>query len=561
MNDLLDTNGYIANSQATYNVQNSLREYNEKKQRQRKMRVIEAATEVEKREAADLEINDADLDQSDPLYTNRIIKIPVGITKDPTGPIGLRQFTDPVTNSKQSGRQIYEKVRLINISSKDRQRWISEEIPIDPVTNRYTRLDGNGQIVLYTADSLNAEYYWNAVECLNNVTRSCLSAGCNPICQVQTENLNSIAEPFYTKNCRIFMKVPKFPNPNNYIIRFDSPFSYIKEISLIAAEIPNPYKTINLHNNKIIFHLKDRVTGKAVPFRKNYRGVPFFLIELTPGIYSLERLLSEIENKANYMIDEYSCLDSSNLQFKVTHDCITDIVKIELKEKQKDKGKGNGVLFHWRFWTHCQIPEELTLYRMLGFGKAYLKDRDGYDYYSTIFSSEWLHSSCCKSNADSYFSQRNYNPRPFSRVNLFPETFFYLIIDNLDLGNDAIYTCNQNVTINNVFAKIQIIPLCCNNSNNCSTNNSNNCNTNNNNNCVNRCNNNINNNYLYNTQISSNKIYLESPLRILDRMEIRFVDAFGDLIDFGRLDHSLTFRIVQYIDYLVDTNFDSTRGI
>ena len=609
--DMIDTNAYHSlseNQSNTYGVQRTINQYNEKQGKLREARLRQAEEGVYNQEV----IADEELDMNDPLYTNRIDDAlagsltgtalranqisahlnsdpvlrpgrdlrssvamePVGITRDVPGPIGLRPVIDPITGAKSAGRQIYEKIRLINISSKDRVKWVCEELPVDPVTNQYTRLiqdeEGHQIVCKYTSDLLNAEYYWNAMECLNNVRITCLNAGCNPICQLQTENLNSIAEPFFTKDCRIFMKIPKFPNPNNYTIFFNSPFSYIKEISLVAAEIPNPFRTIGPHNNKIIFHVKDS-NGRALPFKQDYRGIPFFLIEIVPGIYTLERLLSEMENLANDALEQYGDPGKAELRFQISYDCITEIVSIKLIDKAKNKNRTTW-LFHWRFWNHCTIPVERTLYRMLGFGRAFLRDRDGCDYYSSCLDSAWLSSPSCISSSnsnnssleavDTYGCRKTQKyPRPFARPNLFPDTFFYLIIDNLDLGNDAIYACNPDLTINNIFAKIQVIPLCCDQLNNPGVS------------AVSRglgsadngtCNKyqvGTRNDYLYNTQVSSNKIYLESPLRTLDRMDIRFVDAFGDPVDFGRLDHSLTFRIVQYIDYLVDTNFDSTRGI
>lgn len=592
--DILDTNAYHSlsdNQSNTYGVQRTINEYKEKQQQIRKYKQQQQQQEVLENEP----IPDEVLDMSDPLYTNRIDVEPVGITRDPRGPIGLRPVIDPVTGAKSSGRQIYEKVRLINISSRDRIKWICEEIPVDPVTNQYTRLvedeEGNPIVCRYTSDTLNAEFYWNSIECLNNVTAACVVAGCNPICQLAHENLFSIAEPFFTKDCKIFMKVPKFPNPNNYTILFSSPFSYIKEISLIASEIPNPYRTIGPHNNKIIFHIKEKC-GRVLPFRSDYRGIPFYLIELVPGIYSLDQLLREIECLANAALEEHSNPGRADLKFRVCFDPVTEVIKIELKDRNTSRnhendrsgsGSGSGFgsdrrerarsedhwVFHWRFWAHWSIPEERTLYRMLGFAKPFLRAKDGSDYYSDVYDNIWrlgtsenslesangtpdirvLEDARGSSKSRSRFCPGRI-PRPFAKPNLFPETFFYLIINNLDLGNDAIYACNPDITINNIFAKIQIQPSCCDNGNCVAS--------------VNTPNSNRSaqfNNYLFNTGISTNKVYLESPLRTLDRMEIRFVDAFGDPIDFGHLDHSLTFRIVQYIDYLVDSNFDSTRGV
>jgi hypothetical protein len=593
--DIIDTNPYENNdnllSGNTYGVQNSIKRYQASKERER--RAKESAREEQLQLQTD--VPDSALDMSDPLYTNRIqdsitanqdtviqaqgmvpnpvlrpgIDVrsgvamePVALTPDRLGPIGLRPVIDPVTGAKAAGRQIYERVRLISISSRYREKWEIHELPVDPVSCQYTRLTTDERseemVCRYTSDILNAEYYWDAVETINQINRSCELAGCNPICQYASDKYLSIPEPFFTKDCKIFMKKPIFPDPSNYTIFFSSPFSYIREISLVASEIPNPFRTIGLHNNKIMFHIKDANTGRALPFRSDYRGIPFYLIELTPGNYSMKELLHHIESLANEALDEKACFSSQDnktgdsMHFKICYNETTDIIRIDLvrrgnytnnnnnnshsrggdynnskpwkkKEEYHHEEKSCWV-FHWRFWCHWSIPEERTLFRMLGFAKASLKDRDGSD-------------SCVSSSLLGGLNSKKLC-RPFARPNLFPETFFYLIIDNLDLGNDSIYSCNKNVVINNIFAKIQVKPKqCCEPDSLRETK------------------------YLYNTAITATKIYFESPLRTLDKLEIRFVDEFGDPVDFQNLDHSLTFRITQYVDYLVDTNFDSTRGI
>lgn len=567
--DLLDTNTYhglergdlsLHDLSNTYGVQKKIAEYKEGQQLRRENERENEKTKFIEELTQNQEIADEDIDMNDPLYTNRIernktnlpdfrssvAQEPVAITRDPRGPIGLRPIIDPITGAKSAGRQIYEKVRLINISSQNRERWFCEPIPVNPLTNQYTRLieddEGERLVIKYTAETLNAEYYWNSIECLNNVTSACLEACRPPVCQVISENHNSIAEPFFTRDCTIFMKLPRYPNPNNYTIFFNLPFSYVKEISLVASEIPNPFKTIGLHNNKIIFHIKERKSGRVLPFKSDYRGIPFFVIEIVPGIYSdITQLLREIENLANLSIEE---LSRANLKFKLSYDSITDIVRIELIDSIANERLKDEWIFHWRFWSHCTIPEERTLYRMLGFAKPFLKEKDGSDYYANIYDNIW--KTVGSNDCNVFIKQSRKQAKPFAKPNLFPETFFYLIINNIDLGNDAIYVCNPNITINNIFAKIQIYNQNCDffpvNTRNLNSSD-------------------LRNNILYNTAISTNKVYLENPLRKLDRMDISFVDAFGDLVDFNMQNHSLTFRIVQYIDYLVDSNFDSTRGI
>jgi len=445
------------------------------------------------------------------------------------------------------GRVVRERVRLINISSRHRQRWELEEIPVNSVTGKYTRLitdkHGNQIVARYDAEILNAEYYWGLHGLHIDGKRG--------------HHAVQIAEPFVEKDGIIYMKKAKDVTPDSYTITLSPPIAHIKKIRLVASEVPNPYKTIGAHNNRIIFHIKRVGDGRPLPFRPDYRSIPFYLIEIPEGDYSLRELVQTIQNLANEALDTYSDCTKHDLSFTVTADRITGIIKIELTSGGSDTGHC-GYVFHWRFWSHWSIPEEQSLYRMLGFARPYLKNSDGSDHYASAYDNIWRlgygQRPCNPGDAMKEMkneSGRLYpkmRPRPFSEINLTPQTYIYLVIDGLNLTNDDLMDTSINGVINNIFAKVQL----CSRSRSCDGNVSSNVSGN------------VGadaNGYLYNTAISVNKVYLESPFRFLETLKLRWVDAFGLPVDFGDREHSLTFEIVQYVDYLTETNFDSTRGI
>lgn len=544
--DILDTNPYSGGTN-TYGVQKNIQEFHEKEKiRARTQRIVlDPMLVVETAATAETGAGGA-VSNSD---RSRIIGVGNDVNQIPlldSDPINTNKIDfNAYIPENPAPRIVKEKIRLLSVSSKHREKWESRELSVDPITKKYTRLvtddEGNNLVCRYTADQLNAEYYWG-------------------LYNVETDEPIDIAEPFYEKDGRIFCKISKYPSPNHYVINLIRPLSYVKAIGLVACEVPNPYQTIGSHNNIIIFHIKDEKTGKVLPFRNDYRGIPFFLIEIPVGIYTVIELLHEIESRCNEAI---SCMTSNkNIRFVITYNKNTEIINICLKDQDRSNhenyNKHDHWVFHWRFWSHWSIPEDRTLYRMLGFARPYLKTADGADYYGKCYDNVWKLGLCDDRNLVCDIKNKcepsTRVPRPYCRINLFPETYIYLVVNGLNFNNDDIYDTNPNITLNNILAKVQVVPF----SDQCfyqSTINIDNCNRNN------MADGFICGPYLYNTAITTDKVYLESPLRTLDKLEISWIDEFGELVDFGHMEHSLTFRVVQYIDYLVDSNFDTTRGV
>lgn len=553
--DILDTNPYLPDARTnTYGVQSNIRKYREMEDQRRQKQVIPIP-----RVEPDPEI----LLEDDPIYSNKIQGL-----SDP-------HYKGDAPNL--SGRRVVrERVRLLSISSRHRTKWELEEIPCDPITGDYTRLVcdeyGNQLVTRYDAEILNAEYYWG----LHDLHLEPASATRKP----GYRHTVQLVEPFIEKEGRIYVRREKDVTPSDYTVTLNTPIYHVKAIRVVASEIPNPYRTIGPHNNRIIFHIKDAKTGRILPFRRDYRSIPFYLIEIPEGNYTLRSLIGTIEDRCNEALRKYSQASSTNptqyVQFRIDADEITGIIKISLQEVSSPNShrhsNGHSHLhsqlhsdwhshwhFHWRFWSHWTIPEEQSLYRMLGFARPYLKNPDGTDHYGPVFDNVWRlgysqrptdpGAGLEELRAEKGRLRPRPQPRPFSKINLAPETYIYLIIEGLNLNNDNILDTNPEQNIDNIFAKVQI----CNNSSIATSS------------CASPCISSINaecqNDILYNTAISTNKVYLESPLRILQTMRIRWVDAFGEPVDFGDREHSLTFEIVQFVDYLTETNFDSTRGV
>ena len=66
---------------------------------------------------------------------------------------------------------------------------------------------------------------------------------------------------------------------------------------------------------------------------------------------------------------------------------------------------------------------------------------------------------------------------------------------------------------------------------------------------------------IFNSFISSPKIFEDSPLSYLEEIDFKYVNHKGELIQFNDLDHSFTLEIATYIDVLENTNYSSRRVI
>ena len=64
------------------------------------------------------------------------------------------------------------------------------------------------------------------------------------------------------------------------------------------------------------------------------------------------------------------------------------------------------------------------------------------------------------------------------------------------------------------------------------------------------------NSYLYNTFVPS-PVYINPPLKSINQLSITFIDAKGNLVDFGNLNHSFTLEITSLNNYPENTNLNT----
>ena len=67
-------------------------------------------------------------------------------------------------------------------------------------------------------------------------------------------------------------------------------------------------------------------------------------------------------------------------------------------------------------------------------------------------------------------------------------------------------------------------------------------------------------NILYDTFVSNPKIYYDTPLKFLDKIEFIFKEPGNNLFFMNNLDHSFSLKIDEVIEIIENTNFSSRTG-
>jgi hypothetical protein len=307
-------------------------------------------------------------------------------------------------------------------------------------------------------------------------------------------------------NDRVVKYVNLSDTPNSYIFPLPKTLNNIKTIGLLSTEIPKKITTINSYNNLIYVDVK--IDDKDVEYNDDYI-LPYLVVQIPPGNYDLEELSQTIQESLNGSFKAFT--STSDDIFNVYSDVESDAFVI------------STITENVKFWIKmCPHPkvEQLSLHYMLGFKH----------FESTIDSS---YINTWDNLVDHYINPKVFlrdhswvvnDRKPYRPIDLNPYKYIYLSIKGFGTMTDPL------IKDRDLFAKIQL---------ECSDEHR---------------------NTLFNTFIDNPKIFLDTPLRILTELDITWVDAWGNTIDFHGQEHSFTLEFVQYIDYLVDSNFSSVRG-
>jgi hypothetical protein len=320
----------------------------------------------------------------------------------------------------------------------------------------------------------------------------------------------------------------KYREPDSYIIRLPRIFTNVKSISLVEAEIPNTLYPINKYNSLVTIDIVDNVTGRSVLLKNDASYYPYFVIQLRIGAYTLDEVVTHLQNRVNEVINDLTVDEFDNL-FTISLDKNSGEVLIKLNSVP-----GRDLKFHWKFQYIDQIQNEslpLTQYSnlwyTLGFSQPYESNSDGSDKYVTErtnlfdFGMNPTLTGVPESRTEYHLS------KPYRFPDIAPHRYILLSIaglNNLEFYQNPLVTNIQN---KDIFARIPM-------------------------------NSPVGDVVFYKNRLS--KVFVDTPLDRLTEFEVSWLDYAGIPVDFNGRDHSLLFEIVEYIDKLESADFSSQRG-
>jgi hypothetical protein len=416
---------------------------------------------------------------------------------------------DDVLRDYNKNRHVKMIRSVVNINSIQREVFDKTDVyPKNPETGLYTRdiIDENGdiQVQQFTSKTLNDEF---------------------------EPGVDDYYEPYFRKtNGDIGIIKYKYRHPDEYIIDLPRTFTNVKEVKLISSEIPNTLNVINQLNNLIVLIIRDVDSGIRIPLKTGLTTFNYFIFQLYPGNYTLKELIKHMETTANELIESVTVEEHKNLM-QLSVDENTSKISIKINDPP-----GRNLEFHWRFFfTHSlddpdlPITQYSNLWQILGFFRPYEITTTGTDKYTKELTNEFNFgiNPIIKDDVPDDLAEFQII-KPYRKPDLEPNKYIYLTIEGLNTIIDLQNPSTTNFKNYDLFAKIifDILP----------------------------------GETAYNTFISNPKIFYETPLRILDRLKIKWVDYSGLPVDFNLRNHSFSIQITEYIDVLESNGYSTKRG-
>lgn len=318
-------------------------------------------------------------------------------------------------NNQLSTRYYQENYRLINISSRQRQKYTSRPvIPEDRDTfpnkkiwdeffDHETGLFGGGDLDL-----------------------CCLALN-----QVLASNSDRILEfgqefpYFFQKENELHLQVPEDLDPNQYKITLRPARRHIRSIRLVSVEPPRFLDVINNQNNLVLIDVIEPCTGESLP-RIPDPDLPFSMFLIPLGSYTIPTLLDAIVKGMNSVVERCN-------PFLYLFDENTGEVTF--------KTENSNWKFHMKFWFSTTFPQ-FNLWEMLGFEFPYPRDEENQPVYVNEFSN--------LISEPSRLAPELSNMRPFSFPSLDILDYIYLVVDGFDVIQDP------QVIDADLFAKVLV---------------------------------------------------------------------------------------------------------
>lgn len=324
------------------------------------------------------------------------------------------------------------------------------------------------------------------------------------ICCLTFNNLLEFGQeyPYFFQNeNQLFIRVPKDPNPNSYSITLQPQLRHIRAIRLVTVEGPVFLNQVNELNNLILLDVIDPCTNESFP---NTDDLPFEIILIPIGSYTVESLMETMIKIFNYKMKEK--IKGSN-HAERAEECQPFSYFYDLNTGQIDIICQFQFLI--KFWFSTTDPQ-FHLWEMLGYEFPYPRDEQNQPTYTNNFS------NLVKKESPLILDQ--FNLIPFRRPNLDILDYVYLSIRRLKVIQDNSVTIGVDPDI---YAKVLVRER---------------------------------------RFVSSTKIF-QVPLDRLDKIEVQWLDPFGNLLDLNGVENSFLLEIIEYQDKLKDTDFSSQRGL
>lgn len=386
----------------------------------------------------------------------------------------------------------------------------------------------------------------------------------------------------------------KEQHPSSYRVTLPRIINHVKSIRLISTEIPNTINNINERNNLLTLSLryKNTTTNPNIRNSVNKRPVEldiskclfnFILIKLDIGLYTMEGLLKHIEDKLN---------DTVIVQTSRKFGAVFFVTWVKETGEIKIKCNRNELEFHIKFYsrltelqkvytsdnvfrgyTHGIISDYANdLWYMLGFPWPYEIDFDTTDKYTQLLTNKvsyGVHPEFATGHANNDIFDREriqnsgtlsitdpYDPsKTLSYVNLsdqdrllndgrylsvqterpyrYPSIgyrYIYLVlkgyksIDHMNQHNNVVV----DFTDRDFFAKVQM--------------------------------NTDTGKIAYNTFVS-NPLIFTNALDKIEYLDIQWVDDRGNIVDFGKVEHSFTLEFIHYVTQNDTNAYDTKLGV
>ena len=305
---------------------------------------------------------------------------------------------------------------------------------------------------------------------------------------------NPILNPYYyLANGDIAQRVYKYEDPSRYTLQLPKTYTNVKSIRLLSVEMPECDCIFNINETNNIILLDLMKDGINVIFGS---GIYYIEYAIPVGFYASVQALFDV-----------ICADISaiiSLDFIYDYNFFSGIIKLSIANPDYS--------FHLKFKYNTLENTKYSLWKMLGFRSSYEMDSAGNDKFTVLLT-------------NSINGQR-----PYNFPNLFPDTYYYMILNDYTNIEEA---DNKGINITTkYFSKI---------------------------------NNNYNYNYNYNNnnsqKFTSSPMIFTNTIDKLSSISVKFVTTQGEYVNFNGRDHSFTIEIIEYIDELDNVKMNTRRGL